>query len=66
MLKRLSHGIRQVHGLATEVDPGQAVLALEVLDHMPVVAGDTDLRNAEEADEFFLGHDRRAGAEGAV
>ena len=40
--------IRQIHGLSAEMDPGQAVIAFEVLDYVPVVRGVADLRNAEE------------------
>ena len=36
MLEPLLHGICQIHGLSTEVNPGQAVLAFEVLNDVSV------------------------------
>jgi len=51
------HGVSQVHGLATEMDPGQTMLAFEVLADVPMVSGTADLADAEEPNQFFFGHD---------
>jgi len=66
LLEPLSYGVRQIHGLSAQVNAGQAVLAFEVLDHMSVVSGIADLRDAEEPDQFLLGHDGGTGTEFAI
>jgi hypothetical protein len=66
LLKPLLHRIRQVHGLSTEVNPGQAVRAFEILDHMSVIAGTADFRDLEESDQLVLSHDGGTGDEPAI
>ena len=56
-LKPLLHGIRQIHGRPAEVNPGQAMPAFEILDHMLMVGGVADLGDAEESDQLLFGHD---------
>jgi hypothetical protein len=56
-VKPLRYGIGQIHGFSTEVNPGQAVLAFEVLDDVPAILGTADFRDPEELDQFLLCHD---------
>jgi hypothetical protein len=63
LLEPLLDGFGQVHGLSTQVDPGQAVPAFEILNDVTVVGGSADLRNAEKADQFVFRHNGRTGAE---
>jgi hypothetical protein len=65
-MKPLNDGIGQVHVPAAQVNAGQAVLAFEILDHVSVASSTTDFGNAEEADQFFLGHDSGTGAKSTV
>jgi len=51
------HRIRKVDGLAAEMDPGQAVFAFEVLDHVVAVSSTADLWDTKETNEFLFGHD---------
>jgi hypothetical protein len=51
------HGICQVHGLTTKMNPGQTARAFKVLDHVSVVFGMADLWDTQESDELFLCHD---------
>jgi hypothetical protein len=54
------HGICQVHGLTTEMNPGQTMLAFKVFDDMPVILCVTDFRDTEKPNQFLFYHD--AGA----
>ena len=57
LLKPVPHRIREIHDLSAKVNLGQAVVAFEVLDDMPVVCGVADLRDTEKLDQFLFGHD---------
>lgn len=55
ILEPLSCRVCQVHGLSAEMNPGQAVLAFQVLNHVPVVCRVADLWDTEE-DESVATH----------
>jgi len=54
------HGTCQIHNLPAEVNLGQAMIAFEVFDYIPVVACNADLWDTEKLDQFLFCHD--AGA----
>jgi hypothetical protein len=66
LLKPLLHGIRQIHGSSAKVNPGQAVLAFEVLNYVSVIFGTADLGDTEEPNQFVLRHDGGTGAKCTV
>jgi hypothetical protein len=63
LLEPLPHGIRQVHGLSTKMNPGQAMHAFEVLDHVSAIRGIADLWDAEKPKQFLFRHDGGTGEE---
>jgi hypothetical protein len=63
LLEPLSDRVGEVHGLATEVNPGQAMHAFEILDDIVVIGSTADLEDAQKADQFLFGHDGGTGTE---
>lgn len=61
LLKPVPHRIREIYDFPAEVDPRQAVVAFEVLDHVVVIRSVADLRDAEELDQFLFCHDGGTG-----
>ena len=55
-LKPLLHGVDQIHSPSTEVNPGQAAIAFEILDDIPVILCVGDFRDTEKPDHFLFGH----------